>query len=110
MLQTLPVVALLADAVVLSRVCAALAAGHQVTAIPAGVAQRGAERQILLDVAARGEVCPGGGKQMRRAQVRSGQTRHFNARHEKKHLHGTLRSHLPRAGRTSVKSFLSFGS
>lgn len=56
-LQTLAVVALLADAVVLSRVCAALAAGHQVAAILAGFAQRGTERQIFLDVAARREVC-----------------------------------------------------
>lgn len=56
-LQTFAVVALLADAVVLSRVRAALAAGHQVAAIPASVAQRGTERQIFLDVAARREVC-----------------------------------------------------
>lgn len=56
MLQTLAVVALLADAVVLSRVSAALAAGHQVTAIPASVAQGGTQRQIFLDVAAGREV------------------------------------------------------
>lgn len=56
-LQALAIVALLADAVVLSRVCAALAAGHQVTAIPASFTQRGTERQIFLDVAARREVC-----------------------------------------------------
>lgn len=57
MLQTLAIVALLADAVVLSRVRAALAAGHQVAAIPASFAQRGTERQVFLDVAARREVC-----------------------------------------------------
>lgn len=56
MLQTLAVVSLLTDAVVLSGVCAALAAGHQVAAIRACVAQRGAARQILLDVAASWEV------------------------------------------------------
>ena len=55
-LQPLPVVSLLADAVVLSGVCAALTAGHQVAAVPAGVTQRGAARQILLDVASCREV------------------------------------------------------
>lgn len=56
MLQPLAVVALLADAVVLSRVRAALAAGHQVTAIPPSFTQGGTERQVFLDVAAGREV------------------------------------------------------
>lgn len=56
-LQALPVVPLLADAVVLSGVCATLAACHQVAAIPACFAQRRAAWQVLLDVAACGEVC-----------------------------------------------------
>lgn len=55
-LQALAVVALLADAVVLARVRAALAAGHQVAAVPARLAQGRAERRVLLDVAAGGEV------------------------------------------------------
>lgn len=42
-LQTLAVVSLLTDAVVLSGVRAALTAGHQVAAIPARFAQRGAK-------------------------------------------------------------------
>ena len=58
-LQPLAVVSLLADAVVLSRVRAALTAGHHVAAIPARVTQRGAARQILLDVAAWREVWRG---------------------------------------------------
>lgn len=56
MLQTLAVVALLTDAVVLPRVRAALAAGHQVTTIPPSFTQGGTERQIFLDVAAGREV------------------------------------------------------
>lgn len=56
-LQTLAIVSLLTDAVVLSRVRAALAAGHQVTAIHACLAEGGAARQVVLDVAACGEVC-----------------------------------------------------
>lgn len=55
-LKTLAVVSLLTDAVVLSSVRAAFTAGHQVAAIPACFTQRGAARQIFLDVAARGEV------------------------------------------------------
>lgn len=56
MLQTLSVVTLLTDAVILSGVCATLAAGHHVTTIPASIAQGGATHQILLDVAACGEI------------------------------------------------------
>lgn len=55
-LQTLAVVSLLTDAVVLSGVCAALATGHQVTAILARFTQRGAAGQIFLDVAPSREV------------------------------------------------------
>lgn len=55
-LQALAVVSLLADAVVLSRVRAALTARHQVAAIPACFTQRGAPRQVFLDVAACREV------------------------------------------------------
>lgn len=55
-LQTLAVVSLLTDAVVLSGVRAALTAGHQVAAIRARFAQGGAARQIFLDVAASWEV------------------------------------------------------
>lgn len=55
-LQTLAVVSLLTDAVVLAGVCATLAAGHHVAAVLACFTQRGAAGQILLDVAACGEV------------------------------------------------------
>lgn len=55
-LQALAVVSLLTDAVVLSGVRAALAAGHQVATILACFTQRGAAQQIFLDVAACGEV------------------------------------------------------
>lgn len=61
-LETLPVVSLLADAVVLAGVCAAHAARHGVAAVGVRLAQRGAAGAILLDVAARGEVC-GWGRQ-----------------------------------------------
>lgn len=56
MLQTLAVVSLLTDAVVLPGVCAALTAGHQVAAILARFTQGSAAGQILLDVATRREV------------------------------------------------------
>lgn len=56
MLQALAVVALLADAVVLSRVRAALAARHHVAAVSARFTQRGAAGRVVLDVAAGGEV------------------------------------------------------
>lgn len=56
MLQALAIVSFLTDAVVLSGVCATLAAGHQVTAISACFAQRGAPRQIILNVAASREI------------------------------------------------------
>lgn len=55
-LQTLAVVSLLTDAVVLSGVRATLTAGHHVAAILACITQRGAARQIFLDVAACREV------------------------------------------------------
>lgn len=51
-LQTVAVVALLTDAVVLSGVSAALTACHQVAAVFSCVTQRGAAGQVLLDVAA----------------------------------------------------------
>ena len=58
-LQALPEVALLADAVVLARVRATPAAGHQVAAVESSLTQGGAERQVLLDVASSGQVCGG---------------------------------------------------
>lgn len=59
MLQTLAVISFLADAVVLTGVCATLAAGHQVAAVFARFTKRRASWQFLLDVAACGlrEIC-----------------------------------------------------
>lgn len=55
-LQALAVVALLADAVVLPRVCATLAARHHVAAVSACFTQWGASDRVVLDVVAGGQV------------------------------------------------------
>ena len=73
MLQPLAVVSLLTDAVGLAGVCATLTPGHHVAAGPARLTQGRASRQVLLDVAARGEVW--GLKTSTRRDVTQGQTR-----------------------------------
>lgn len=55
-LQALAVVALLADTVILSRVCATLAARHHVAAVSARFTQRGASGRVVLDVVPSGQV------------------------------------------------------